>query len=266
MKNSSQPHFQYVLSLFGETDPIRIFEFGYHETPSLHTFGPAVRPYYLLHLVEKGKGYIERNGIKTTLSAGDAFLIVPEEITLYGADEHDPWTYSWIAFNGSYAQTLVQKTTNSLCMKYQKSGLLALKTAFQNKLNDYMGCLNAFFDILNAIKTITPTPTDTDCVAAALHYLENNYFQKLDVQTIAKKFGVSRAYFSTLFYKRTGETPHAYLTKIRIEKAKAYLANSKYSVEEIAYSVGFASLQRFSESFKSRVGVPPSQYRRVVTV
>lgn len=256
---------KYCLSLFGENDPVKVFDVGYHQTPPLHAYGPAVRPYYLLHLIESGKGYIERGGVKTYLSAGDAFLIVPDEVTLYCADETEPWTYSWISFNGSFCKTLVEKSTDKLCMKYQKSGLLALRTVLEKGFNDYLGCLNAFFEILNSIKTLSQRQGEEDGFSAVLRYLENNYFYPVDVASLAQSFGYSRAYFSTLFLKRTGETPHGYLTKIRIEKAKAYLESETYSVEEIAYSVGFASLQRFCEAFKKRTGFTPTQYRKRFT-
>ena len=82
MLMDNRPKFLYTFGLFQPTDPIRVFELGCHKTPPAHAFGPAIRPYYLLHLIEKGEGYIERNGIKTHLSAGNAFLIRPDEVTL----------------------------------------------------------------------------------------------------------------------------------------------------------------------------------------
>ena len=77
-----QPTFRYVFGLFQPTDPIRVFEIGHHKTSPSHSFGPAVRPYFLLHFIESGEGYIERNGVKQHLSAGNAFLIRPDEVTL----------------------------------------------------------------------------------------------------------------------------------------------------------------------------------------
>lgn len=265
MPTDLNPQFNYFLPHFLENDPLRVFDVGYHKTPPKHAFGPAVRPYYLLHLIEKGKGYIERNGIVRSLSAGDAFLIKPEEITLYRSDKDEPWEYYWISFDGPFAKALVERLGTPLYPKYQKSGLIALKTAFQNGLNDYMGALNTLFEVLNSIKPTEPRKQEADIVSTALHYLENNYFQQIDVDGLAKRFGFSRAYFSSLFTKRTGETPHNYLSKIRIEKAKDYLKNTTYSIEEIAYSVGFSSLQRFSDSFKKHVGLSPMQYRKSLT-
>ena len=265
MYMDNQAKFQYVFGLFQPNDPIRVFEMGHHKTPPSHAFGPAIRPYYLLHLIEKGEGYIERNGVKTRLSAGMAFLIRPDEVTLYCSDENNPWEYVWIAFDGAFAKDLIERATDKLCMEYQKSGFLALKNALGRSNLDYLSCLNVLFEVLNAVKT-SQKIQETDEISAALHYLENNYFSRIDIQTVAAQFGFSRAYFSTLFVKRTGETPYDYLTKIRIERAKEYLKQGQHSVEEIAYSVGFSSLQRFSDTFKKRTGASPLQYRKSNTV
>lgn len=264
MSTEYQPIFHYVFQLFEPDAPISVYEIGTHKTPSNHSFGPAARPFYLLHLIENGKGYIERDGEKQFLSKGEAFLITPDEITTYCADKEEPWEYSWIAFKGSFSKQLVEHTTKQLCMSYQKSGLLALKNAIHNKHLDYLECLNVLLEVLNSIKG-TPKIQEMDCISTALHYLENNYFHHIDIATFAENFGFSRAYFSSLFAKKTGETPYDYLTKIRIEKAKLYLIESNYSIEEIAYSVGFNSLQRFSELFKKRVGVSPLLYRKQFT-
>ena len=260
-----QPTFRYLFGLFQPTDPIRVFDIGHHKTSPSHAFGPAVRPYFLLHFIENGEGYIERNGEKHHLSAGNAFLIRPDEVTLYCSDEKNPWEYMWIAFDGTFAETLMNRASQKLFMEYHKSGLIALKNALQDKNLDYFGCLSTLFSALNAVKAAAPI-TETDEISAALHYLENNYFNHIDIKVLAAQFGFSRAYFSTLFVKRTGETPYDYLTKIRIDRAKEYLKQGQHSVEEIAYSVGFSSLQRFSEAFKKRVGLSPLQYRKSITV
>lgn len=262
MDTTYQPKFCYVLQYFSPTDPIRVFEMGMHKTPPKHAFGPAVRPYYLLHLVEKGKGYIKRDGPAKPLSTGDAFLIKPNEITLYYADEYEPWEYVWIAFEGDFAEELITRTNPNLFMKYQKSGLIALKNTINSEKFDALSCLSTLFDVLNSIK-ITPEKIDTDNVSsAALVYLEINYFRQMDVATLASQFGFSRAYFSSLFAKQTGETPYRYLTKIRMSKAKEFLKNTSRSIEEIAYAVGFTSLQRFSDMFKKYVGVSPLTFRK----
>ena len=245
------------------SDPIFVDNIGWHKTPVGHFYGPAVRPYYLLHLIVNGKGEVERNGEITRLGAGDAFLIQPNEITTYRADKHEPWEYFWIAFDGDFAPTLLSRTTDRLFAAYRKSGLLALQTAVNNHETDALELLKTLLTILTSIQTVgLKMDKETDAVANAIEYMERNYFQTIEVASLARSFGYSRAHFSTLFAKRTGVAPHQFLTKTRIENAKKLLRETSFSMEEIAFSIGFSSAQQFCSHFKTLTGLTPLQFRK----
>ena len=81
---------------------------GYSKCEPLHSFGPAVRPDYIIHYILKGKGryYIEET--QYCLEAGQGFLIEPNVLTFYQADEKDPWEYLWVGFNGSNVKEYLQ--------------------------------------------------------------------------------------------------------------------------------------------------------------
>ena len=59
-----------------------------------------------------------------------------------------------------------------------------------------------------------------------------------------------------------GETPRAYLTRRRIERAKDLLRSANLTATEVCYLVGFSSLGSFSSRFKSLVGETPSDFQR----
>lgn len=246
---------------FNPNAPVYVVDIGWHKTPPKHQFGPAVRPYYLLHLIVKGKGKLETRDKVYPLEAGSAFFIRPDETTTYCADEEQPWEYYWISFYGNHADQLAQITTNKRCMHYGKSGVIALQTALTGTISDDLEALHCLFTVLQSIhKPLKQTAFDP--VATATHYLESNYFREVDIGQLASQLGFSRAYFSTLFQKRTGESPYQYLTKIRLQKAKEYLRAGNLGVEEIAFSVGFSCVSRFSELFKKYEGVSPLQFRK----
>ena len=77
-------------------DPV---QFGHEHCRLKHSFGPAVRQYWLLHYVVSGSGKFVREGKEYELSAGDIFVIPPFVETYYEADEKNPWHYIWIGFN-----------------------------------------------------------------------------------------------------------------------------------------------------------------------
>src|SRR5690606_14208328 len=80
---------------------------GESQTKPGHRLGPKVYDFYLMHLILSGRGTFTYNGTRRELSAGDTFLIRPEELVSYESDQGEPWRYRWIAFAGARADSLV---------------------------------------------------------------------------------------------------------------------------------------------------------------
>lgn len=72
---------------------------------------------------------------------------------------------------------------------------------------------------------------------------------------------VNRDHLRRLFVKETGQTPHGYLSQLRLEKAKRLLAEGQDTVAEVAFRCGFYDALYFSKFFRSATGLPPSQWR-----
>jgi AraC-like DNA-binding protein len=91
--------------------------------------------------------------------------------------------------------------------------------------------------------------------------IDREYGEPLDLDAMASEAGYSRFHFARAFTAAYGETPRAYLTRRRIERAKTLLRSANLSVTEICFLVGFASLGSFSSRFRELVGRSPSEYR-----
>lgn len=65
--------------------------------------GPAVREHYLLHFCLSGRGVYQAQGRSYAIGPGEGFLILPDEVTSYQADQSEPWTHIWVGFHGSRA-------------------------------------------------------------------------------------------------------------------------------------------------------------------
>ena len=76
---------------------------GCSQTESLHSFGPASKPHYLIHYVLSGRGLFRFHDKEYKLEAGYGFLIQPNKLAFYQADERDPWSYLWVGFAGNRA-------------------------------------------------------------------------------------------------------------------------------------------------------------------
>jgi AraC-like DNA-binding protein len=91
--------------------------------------------------------------------------------------------------------------------------------------------------------------------------IDREYGEPLDLDAMAAEAGYSRSHFARAFAATYGETPRAYLTRRRIERAKTLLRSANLSVTEICFLVGFSSLGSFSARFRQLVGRSPSGYR-----
>jgi AraC-like DNA-binding protein len=91
--------------------------------------------------------------------------------------------------------------------------------------------------------------------------IDRDYAEPLDLDAMAAEAGYSRYHFARAFTTAYGETPRAYLTRRRIERAKTLLRTANLSVTEICFLVGFSSLGSFSTRFRDQVGWSPSEYR-----
>jgi AraC-like DNA-binding protein len=92
--------------------------------------------------------------------------------------------------------------------------------------------------------------------------IDRDYAEPLDLDAMAREAGYSRFHFARAFGDAYGETPRAYLTRRRIERAKTLLRTANLSVTEICLLVGFESLGSFSSRFRRLVGQSPSEYRQ----
>jgi AraC-like DNA-binding protein len=92
--------------------------------------------------------------------------------------------------------------------------------------------------------------------------MDREYAQPLDVEALARGVHMSAGHLSRQFRAAYGESPYAYLMTRRIERAMTRLRRGDFSVTQVCYEVGCASLGTFSSRFTQLVGMPPSAYRR----
>jgi AraC-like DNA-binding protein len=99
-------------------------------------------------------------------------------------------------------------------------------------------------------------------IAAAKMYIDENFHESIDLEEISQQAFFSRFHFHRLFTKIYRRTPHQYLTRKRIEKAKDMLAENK-PVTDVCNEVGFESVGSFSVLFKKEIGFAPQYYRNM---
>lgn len=106
---------------------------------------------------------------------------------------------------------------------------------------------------------------NTDQLIALRHskdLIDRDFAQPLSLGALAAAAHLSKFHFARAFVRVYGETPRAYLTRRRIERAKDLLRSVNLTVTEICLLVGFESLGAFSSRFRQFVGMSPSEYRQ----
>src|ERR671913_860610 len=96
----------------------------------------------------------------------------------------------------------------------------------------------------------------------ARDFMRHAYGRPVSLPDVAAQANLSPYHFLRVYKRAYGETPHEFLTRLRIERAKTLLARGTHNVTEACFEVGFSSLGSFSTLFTHRVGLSPSEYRR----
>jgi AraC family transcriptional regulator len=127
--------------------------------------------------------------------------------------------------------------------------------------------------ILHLLEHYTTTrPNLRECIARQLpqyklqqviDYIDAYLDRDLSLQELSNMVQMSPHYFSKLFKQSTGTTPHQYVIRCRVERAKNLMRQGKLSIAEIATQVGFVDQSHLHRYFKRLVGVTPKNYGNI---
>ena len=96
-----------------------------------------------------------------------------------------------------------------------------------------------------------------DCIAARLQ-------ENPSLASLAREVGLSQYHFVRAFKQSTGQSPHRYLLRCRLERAKEMLARIDNSIADIAAHVGYDDPTQLARLFRMELGITPSAYRRAI--
>lgn len=256
-----------------EKNYLTVYYCGRQSCQSGHSFGPAVRPHYLVHFIYEGRGSYTVKGKREVLEAGDAFLIQPGEITHYEADIEAPWVYGWLAFDGNGAERLLSRCGLLGKLVYRGKGKgdteiwkMIGRIEEQLKLTDcneleLTGYLYLIFSRIAEEKRHLTEKYQTNYCKKACEYIKHNYSYDIRVADIARYIGVDRTYLYKIFIREKGISPQEYLLRERLNGAKNLLVHSSFHITEVALSCGFKDSASFCRYFKRKTAMTPGEYR-----
>lgn len=258
-----------------------LYQFGMEHCSPSHSFGPATRNHYLFHYCLTGTGTLfadDRKGDTKTykIKSGQGFLIFPDQITTYIADNKYPWEYIWLEFDGLRVKEALEISGFSpdtpiyharfkdICelMVQEMIYIVEHKDASPFHL---IGHLYLFLDALmrSAVSTTTLSGNKMQdfYIKEAIAYIEQNFQNDISVEGIVNVCGINRSYFGKIFKERLGKTPQEFIISYRMIKATELLKLTDLSINDIGKAVGYENQLHFSRAFKNTYQMSPRAWR-----
>lgn len=229
---------------------------------------------FQLILITEGSGSFESaSQPKANVGPGTAFLLFPGEWHRYSPSVATGWQEYWLGFQGREAQRLMQtffapespllQGFDMSALVYHFERLLALLeqplTGREQVLASHVPLALAL--VRARVWSASSSPlSESELVARAKEALTRHPQERVDLEKLARKLGVSYSRLRLAFKRQTGVSPRAYENEARLNRACDLLLRREQSVSMVAEQLGYASLFYFSRSFKKHVGLSPQTW------
>lgn len=104
-------------------------------------------------------------------------------------------------------------------------------------------------------------PVEDSRLSELVLYVESHLGERLSLDELAARAGMSRAQFTRSFRDCTGESAHRYITRRRVEAAQRLLHQTHRDLAWIASETGFSSQSHFTRQFHALTGLTPGRFR-----
>ena len=254
-------------------ETVRLVGYGREDCSDLHSWGPGVRAFYIIHYVIRGAGFLEFGGKRFRIAAGESFLLYPYTELFYYPDPEDPWEYTWADFTGKEIGRLLSRTgfsfswpvapvigAEDILPLFDRLGRLDFLSRGKGEANGLLlAILGVYGDIFPAPQV--PARKEDDRLSTALLLIQGNYHKAdFNVERLCTAMHVNRVTLYRLFSGKLGVSPNGYISHYRLEQGKKLLEMG-FSVKNTALSCGFSDPFYFSRAFKAYTGMAPAAYK-----
>lgn len=226
---------------------------------------------FLVMLITKGSCTITLGEARTEAGAGDVVLL-----DCYAPHQYESTTgyeSCWLHFDGqlcrSYYEYITAHYGNVLVpgdVREVKESLMHIYHMFRTNTRileaDISRHITNIMTELMLAGTAKETASDTQLsLSKTISYINEHFAEPITLDELSALAALSPYYFTRLFTRETGMTPHQYLITMRINSAKFLLKTTALPVKEIGFSCGFTSESSFCTTFRKREGKTPGEYR-----
>lgn len=148
--------------------------------------------------------------------------------------------------------------------QYLKTSFQMIHSGLSYDINTVPQIVTSLREAVNSqVLDLTPAKGSGEkAIDIALQYVKEHYYEDLTLEKIASVVFLNPVYFSQLFKQKTGQGYKEYVTSLRLEQAKLLLVNSKLKVAEIAERIGYQDMRHFTQLFRKRFLLTPTEYRQ----
>lgn len=254
-------------------------QFGKEKCDPWHHYGPTLTHNYLFHYILSGRGsFLENEKHEAIqLGPGQGFLMPPNTVCSYTADQDDPWTYCWIEFNGLKAANFMRQAglnANNLIFTPHKPMIISsikdtLETIIRNHSQHESFLIAQLYLLVDHLIRFSkhspqqrPNEIHSFYIREAIHYIQDHYMDNPSVDQLADICHLNRNYFTRLFKQELHMTPSQFILTYRINQSCELLASTNRSIRDIAEQIGYSNQFNFSSAFKRVKGMTPMEWRR----
>lgn len=222
-----------------------------------------------LEYLKNGSQTLIINTKEYHVTKNTSILLTKNSSHEYFCDDTDAFEKSWIVFDGTLAEHFIRTylPENEYCfegcnLSHHFEEIERIKKNYGSdyeKMTDNIAVVlhRMFIHIKNSVQK-----KNSGLPEQIQRFLDENVENKITIEDLCKDFSYSKNHIIHVFKSVYGITPYRYLLERKIDVAKLYLCNTKYSVSEIAQRLAFTDQNYFSAQFRKLTGTSPIKYRK----
>lgn len=267
----------YSATPFARENLFALQEVGLQEMPPRFESRREKLESFLFLFVEEGTGFIETNGLRREIRAGDVFFWDCRRPYAHLAGAR-PWKIRWVHFDGRAVPALhrdFQSQGGRSVFRAADSGIyrsicedlsfLAENPSVQNELriNELLSRLLfvLFRDGKRPESGFRDSGIQRQRTEQVRLWIQKHHSEPVSLSDLSRRFGINRFSLSREFRRNFGTTVFRYLEEVRILHAKRLLRFTDRPIEALAEICGFPDANYFSRVFRRSEGVSPRTFR-----
>jgi AraC family transcriptional regulator of arabinose operon len=252
-----------------------VTEIGFESDSAFKPFKKhAAGNHYLLVYIAKGEGWYCVNDKTFGVCENDYFVLSHESAVRLGSSVENPWSIYWAYFSGTQAPNIVLHLMGKNNFVPRKAKPLVGRVAQFNDILHHLELLenmenlvyanSRFYSFLCSFRLTVLSARKharKDGVIQSIEFMRENIEVNVCLDDLARVAGLSVSHYSTMFKRKTMQSPLNLYTSMKVQRACQLLQNRNQTIKSIAYSLGFFDQYHFSKVFKHIIGTSPKEFK-----